>query len=604
MKSFIIATTLLFLFLFIPSKLFAADDFTTNYKVDYYLDENNGHPLTKVKMQVDILNHTAGSYISKFSLSFPKVFKIDNATALNNVPITPVVQTEGETTTIQVTLPPPTTPDKSKSTIYFDFYQENLFQINGNVWEVILPTILLQKQSSYEISLHLPDNTNKHLSISKPTPTTIEGNVITWTNPDVKTIYTTFGSQQYYALNLVYHLQNKGIGRVYTDVAFPPDSLYQKMYLGSIDPPPATVFEDEDGNYIGRYYLNPKESKTITYKGTAELDSLPRAEVKTYQSNVLDSQKKYLLNKNKYWDVNVKTDLHTASDIFSYVTSALQYDLADINKDKKRLGADQALREPTKAVCTEFTDVFVALARQKGIYSREVEGYGYSSDLELRPVSVNSDILHAWPEYYDQITQQWTPVDPTWQSTSGINYFSSLDLNHIIFAIHGKDPEYPFPAGTYKIGDSKDVSIQPVANKPTESTNVVLSSNSIPKKVFGNKVYTSTLTFENKGNIYVWELPVKITSNIGLQKNITIGVLAPMEKKQVKVAFKTPNVLKLQQGELEMKAQGSSLYSSTYQLMPYYYDIALKVGIIITSLATIFLLIKVFKKDKKVPNTV
>ena len=88
----------------------------------------------------------------------------------------------------------------------------------------------------------------------------------------------------------------------------------------------------------------------------------------------------------------------------------------------------------------EFTDLFIAIAREKGIYSREIQGYGFSLDQKLQPLSLSSDILHAWPEYYDTKTESWIAVDPTWENTSGINYFSSFDLNHIVFVIHGKKP--------------------------------------------------------------------------------------------------------------------------------------------------------------------
>ncbi|MEO6509203.1 MAG: hypothetical protein ABIO02_04570, partial [Patescibacteria group bacterium] len=312
-----------------------AADFTTNYKVDYYLDENNGSPLTKVKMRVDVLNHTPDSYISKFSISFPKLFKIDNVSALYKEPITPRIETEGDATTLLVDLPPPTLADKTRSTIYFDFYQENLFKITGNVWEVILPTIQLQDKSEYDITLHIPENSKKRLSISKPKPSTNDGNTITWHNPDVKTIYTTFGAQQYYDLNLKYHLQNDDLRRVYTEIAFPPDSLYQKIYIDQIDPKPAEISIDEDGNFIGKYYLNPKESKDIVFKGTAELYSLPRADVKIYQSKKINEQKSYLLSTNKYWSLDNNSKYTTPEEIFSYVATALKYDIEHVNDDKK-----------------------------------------------------------------------------------------------------------------------------------------------------------------------------------------------------------------------------------------------------------------------------
>ena len=74
----------------------------------------------------------------------------------------------------------------------------------------------------------------------------------------------------------------------------------------------------------------------------------------------------------------------------------------------------------------EFTDLFIAIAREKGIYSREIQGYGFLWIQKLQPLSLSSDILHAWPEYFDLKTENWVAVDPTWENTSGIDYFLFL----------------------------------------------------------------------------------------------------------------------------------------------------------------------------------
>jgi transglutaminase-like putative cysteine protease len=52
-------------------------------------------------------------------------------------------------------------------------------------------------------------------------------------------------------------------------------------------------------------------------------------------------------------------------------------------------------------VCLEFTDLFIAIARAAGIPAREIDGFGYTQNAINRPISIDEDILHAWPEYYD-----------------------------------------------------------------------------------------------------------------------------------------------------------------------------------------------------------
>ncbi len=63
-------------------------------------------------------------------------------------------------------------------------------------------------------------------------------------------------------------------------------------------------------------------------------------------------------------------------------------------------------------------------------------------------MSLVKDVLHAWPEYYDESKKTWIMIDPTWGNTThGMDYFSSLDFEHITFVIKGLSSTYPVPAG-------------------------------------------------------------------------------------------------------------------------------------------------------------
>ncbi|GAI19887.1 unnamed protein product, partial [marine sediment metagenome] len=66
------------------------------------------------------------------------------------------------------------------------------------------------------------------------------------------------------------------------------------------------------------------------------------------------------------------------------------------------MGALKALNSKNPVVCMEFTDLFIALCRAAGIPVREVNGYAHTNNPKLRPLSLTLDVLHAWPEYYDE----------------------------------------------------------------------------------------------------------------------------------------------------------------------------------------------------------
>src|SRR5690606_16956842 len=107
----------------------------------------------------------------------------------------------------------------------------------------------------------------------------------------------------------------------------------------------------------------------------------------------------------------------------------------------------------------------------------------------LRPLSLVDDVLHAWPEYYDKDKKQWVMIDPTWgNTTKGMDYFNTLDFEHITFVVKGLDSEYPIPAGGYKFDKkSMDIEIQFVQAdnaKPSESFARSATSRRLPVPEF------------------------------------------------------------------------------------------------------------------------
>lgn len=147
--------------------------------------------------------------------------------------------------------------------------------------------------------------------------------------------------------------------------------------------------------------------------------------------------------------------------IYQYVVNSLKYDSSRLTENIDRLGALTTLSNPESAVCMEFSDLFITLARAAGIPARELNGYAYTANPKLRPLSLTKDVLHAWPEYWDE-GRGWVMVDPTWENTTGgVDYFSKLDLNHFTFVIKGISSTRPVPAGSYKYAqeDSHDVKV-------------------------------------------------------------------------------------------------------------------------------------------------
>ncbi|MBI3619856.1 transglutaminase domain-containing protein [Candidatus Roizmanbacteria bacterium] len=573
------------LFISWPSIALADNEFQSDYQVQYVPAVTPRGLETHVNFLLTLTNLRSDVFVKKFSLTFPEEFGIRNLKAADDSGQTTAdLKNDSGKTRINLEFQSPQTGKGSKNNFFIEFDQDRLFQENGSVWEVILPTIDDPNKVTYKIIVNLPPGSNKKIAIAKPPPTYVAGKQIVWDTPATRTVYAVFGTQVSYDTELTYHLKNTRLVPVYTDVAFPPDTEYQKVYVTSLYPKPSLVFQDEDGNYLGRYILSPQETKTILFKGVIELSSRPREEVGPVIQSRFADQRKYLLSENKYWhlsDIEPYKSLKAPRDIYSYLVTRFQYNYAKVGSRNSRLGATEALLRPDQAVCVEFSDSFVALAREKGIYAREIEGYGFSRDSALRPLSLAADILHSWPEYYSLEENRWIAIDPTWENTSGIDYFSSLDLNHIALAIHGKQADYPAPAGTYKIDASKDVLIQPTVSSPVDLKKLDFAVSALPKSINDSFSYKVGVSVVNNGNTFAWNVPVEISAT-DLQttkQNTTIASLAPFEKKDFTFEFRALRKNKKTSARLKVTGNNREIVNAAIAVVPFYYELGLKIAV-------------------------
>jgi hypothetical protein len=192
------------------------------------------------------------------------------------------------------------------------------------------------------------------------------------------------------------------------------------------------------------------------------------------------------------------------------------------------MGASMALENPSQAICMEYTDLFVALARAAGIPAREINGYAYTENPEIQPLSLVADVLHAWPEYWDNEKGVWVPVDPTWGSTTGgVDFFNKLDLRHFTFVIHGESSNRPYPPGSYKLGPNpqKDVFVnfgQLPQEKKTTPSLTAQASGMFP--VLGS---TIVVKVTNPGPSALYDLPIEILFDDDVENTYLVDELPP-----------------------------------------------------------------------------
>lgn len=527
-----------FFFLVIPLRVYADGDFDISTNARYIVSQNGN---ANVSQSISIRNKTEYTYTPSYTISTGirdirnlKVF--DNSTSLQ----TKLSDTKDGGKSIEIDFDRRVVGFGKVNEFTVSFDTSEIAKNIGSIWEISIPGLANpESYSAYSVTLSVPSSFGS-ASISKPAKNLPEAPPYVFSKGEIgkSGILITFGKEQVYKLSLKYAISNTRIYPVKTEIALPPNTSYQDVRLNSLIPAPENVYRDEDGNWLAVYNLNPHEIKNI------------RAEIvaKTYSNPTFDIGKpKRSLGAAEFWEVGnsqikeIAEELKTPQAIYEYVVNKLSYAYDKVGKTNDRLGALGSLARPKYAVCLEFTDLFVTLARAAGIPARAVEGYAYTGNSKLRPLSLVADVLHAWPEYYDETQKTWVMVDPTWGvTTGGMDYFSSFDFNHIAFVVNGQSSTYPIPAGGYKLTEinSKDVNVVfATSSEFTDQINADINAN-FPSYALSGISVAGNVVIENKGNMPILGKRVIVESDfLPRSQEYYIEEVLPYGKKVINISF-------------------------------------------------------------------
>ena len=471
-----------FLFFFILSTvtcnlfpILAADEFSTSYDVAYDVGTDG---VTTVTEKVNLRNLTSEYYASQFKLIIgaTQIYDVKASDSGGNMEVSK--QQTGTSTTLSVKFNSQVVGKDKILAWTLQFKSKDFAEKTGKVWEIRAPKVSSGNLEAYNLTISVPTLFGEP-SLIAPTPKTqtISGDkmflVFSKDQLQQSGVSASFGTFQLFDFDLSYYLENTNLVPILTSIALPPDTAYQDVITSRIDPKPENVTVDDDGNYLAWYRLSRNQKLDVKVIGSAKLYTNSKV-----KNPVLpDSLRQAYTKADKYWEKDNPAIQLKLADIlgsnppqnpkekvdliYHYVVNTLKYNPARINDNIERLGALAILNNPTQAVCMEFTDLFIALTRAAGVPARELDGYAYTSNPTLRPLSFAKDVLHAWPEYWDE-AKGWVMVDPTWENTTGgVDYFNKLDLNHFTFAVKGESSVSPIPAGSYKyVGqDTHDVKV-------------------------------------------------------------------------------------------------------------------------------------------------
>ncbi len=405
----------------------ASGEFHIKQTVDYKFDSSGS---STVVMHVSLTNNNANYYASRYELDLvgenPQNISSWDSTGPLKIVTTP---TAADTTHITAYFNDVVT-GLGKNLDFTIQYQGKPAIHNGQVWEINLPKLSNPASvDEYSLNLIVPSSFGQPAYLSPP-PMSSEKNVYIFTKSQLSHIgvVAAFGNFQTFSFRLKYKIDNP------SQIALPSDTAYQRIFFDSITPPPISVIADADGNWLASF--NPGE---IVVSGQAHLLIDPL-------SSFTDSPPEKYLSSTTYWPadnpqiISIAKSLKTPKKIYDYVVTNVEYDYGSAASSTAVRQGALAVLSSKKGVCTEFTDLFIALSRAAGIPAREVNGYGYTTDLRLRTP------LHSWPQYWDASRRVWVSVDPTWgRTTQGVDYFSKLDFNHLAFITHGLSDSLPVP---------------------------------------------------------------------------------------------------------------------------------------------------------------
>ena len=535
---------------------YAEGEFASSYDISYDVDPSG---LASVTEKIILRNLTDRYYASRLNLSIGATQISDVAASDSQGPLDTQSRKEGKKTSITVNFNQQVAGKDKEYAFTLKFKSRDFVQVQGKTWQVTIPKVTpaseLDKSS---LTLTVPVSFNDPTSISPEPAKQFESGgrlnyVFSGSQLRESGVVANFGSNQVLDFNLGYSLTNSGFLPKVMEVPIPSDGSYQQVLINSITPKPENVYYDADGNSIAQFRLERGQTIQVKVSGLVNLLIKRRT-----PAPVLSGQQQVEYTKaQRYWEKsspqllarlaeifrgqNVQTNQEKARLIDRYVVSTLSYDRTRLqSNDFERLGALTALNNPQRALCSEFSDLFIALARAADIPARQLIGYAYSANTDIRPLSLQSNsVLHSWVEYYDP-RMGWVMVDPTWENTTGgVDYFSKFDLSHFVLLTRGVSSTSPNPPNSVQVNFSES------QLNPTSDTVLSLDA---PEQMFANLPAALKVRIENRGNSATDSLPLTLSSS-------KLDIKGPK-------SFNAPRIPPGGKLEYEFSVQAQSLWSS------------------------------------------
>lgn len=451
--------------------------FDTTYNIEYSVDNSL---VVSVKENIGVINQTAGAVPSSFieTITNISIYDIKVLDSQDKEIQSEVEIKEGQKeTVIRIPINDPAVGKAKKTQVTLYYKTKDLAGKTGRILNLHIPKAPISNYiQEYNVQVKIPRDFGPQISVT-PSPVEEkmeeEGYILIFNKQTLEAygISASFGDYQIFDFKLTYKLKNTSFFTKTMSATVPlPLENYQEISLTEITPKPTKLSKDGNGNILATFRVGGKKDLNVIVTGTAKVYTSEAANAVETETEIPSEFKKFT-QPQPYWETKNrelmelaanltskdKSTTQNAMAIYSYITKTITYDF-DQAKTKgtsqTRKGALATLKEK-KGLCLDFTDLFITLSRAAGIPAREVDGYAYAKDFGATPVPASANLLHSWAQYYNP-TVGWVAVDPTWGATSGLDYFSKLDNNHLAFSVKGLDSQNPQPTAIFTINFSAD----------------------------------------------------------------------------------------------------------------------------------------------------
>ncbi len=554
-----------FVSLIFPQNVWAQEAFASTYSVSYVVSELGE---TAVTENITFRNLTDKYYASSFTLMVGATDLYDVSASDTQGPLETQVQSEATRSQVVVKFRQQVVGFDKNYKWQFRFKSKDFAQIQGQVKQISIPRApKLSANDDFSLSLAVP------VAFGEPTVMTPEavhkseagGQILFNFNKEQiqrTGVLAIFGSEQKYNFELNYTISNNSFLPTIASIPIPPDTSFQEVLIDSISPKPENVIVDADGNYLAYFKVDKRQRMAVVVKGQVNL----RLKATGRISELSEASLAKYTQAQKYWDVssplmkgrlaeifkdvqqNTLSNSQKAKLIHQFVVGYLKFDDKRLaSQNFSRLGALTVLNNPDQALSSEFTDLFVTLARSAGMPARRLEGLALTTNSQIRPLSLFGKSMHAWPEYYDS-QKGWVMIDPTWENTNGgVDYFSRFDLNHMVVAILGQSsitPSTSYQGGLSLTGASSNI-----------NQKVSLNISSANELIAGFPINLLS-TVENIGNVAVGPAKLKIEPGDLILTNsqgvVETPILPPYGRLKVDSHLLTKNIWSFQQSDVEV----------------------------------------------------